>query len=788
MVILWFFVALILSGLVVVAVVFFARFSFVRTFLRSLDLNLILVRFPAIPQKDENQKEPLQEINVTAQFLNSISGLKIPFVIEVAVPVIGEEIHFYLGVPRNSVDFVTKQINGLWPDAQIEKSEDYTIFNTEGNVAAAYLKLKHASLLPVRTYTEAQVDTFAPILNNFSKVKAAGEGLALQIIVKPAPQGTQKNLAAMIDRLKKGGQVIGGEKYFNLGSLKDMLYPDVKKEAEKKETRSLIVDQETVKAAEQKIGKPIFNVNVRLVASATTPFRADELLDSLVGSFNQFTSPLRNEFKTVKARNPHKLAQEFIFRNFSGPETMTLGTDELTSIFHFPTATIDVPKIKSFKAKESSPPTILPDKGVVIGESLFRGERRSILISEDDRRRHVYVVGQTGTGKSVLLSNMAVHDIEAGKGICLIDPHGDLIDSILSVIPKHRYDDVIIFDPGDIERPLGLNMLEYDHTKPEQKTFIVNEMMNIFEKLYDLKQTGGPMFEQYMRNALLLLMEDTIEPATLMEVPRIFTDPEFRKKKISRAHNPTVIDFWEKEATKTSGEASLANMTTYVGSKFNIFIANDYVRPIIGQVKSALKFREIMDQGKILLVNLSKGRIGDINASLIGMVIIGKILMAALSRVDTPQEARRDFNLYIDEFQNFATDSISTILSEARKYRLNLVIAHQFIAQLLEKIRDAVFGNVGSLIVFRVGAEDAEFLEKQFVPTFTKGDLINIDNRNAYVKLLINGQTTAPFNIKTLPPKKGNTEINQSLRDLSRLTYGRDRKEVEEEILKRLRI
>jgi len=397
-------------------------------------------------------------------------------------------------------------------------------------------------------------------------------------------------------------------------------------------------------------------------------------------------------------------------------------------------------------------------------------------------------VGQTGTGKSVLLSNMAVHDIEAGKGICLIDPHGDLIDSILSVIPKHRYDDVIIFDPGDIERPLGLNMLEYDHTKPEQKTFIVNEMMNIFEKLYDLKQTGGPMFEQYMRNALLLLMEDTIEPATLMEVPRIFTDPEFRKKKISRAHNPTVIDFWEKEATKTSGEASLANMTTYVGSKFNIFIANDYVRPIIGQVKSALKFREIMDQGKILLVNLSKGRIGDINASLIGMVIIGKILMAALSRVDTPQEARRDFNLYIDEFQNFATDSISTILSEARKYRLNLVIAHQFIAQLLEKIRDAVFGNVGSLIVFRVGAEDAEFLEKQFVPTFTKGDLINIDNRNAYVKLLINGQTTAPFNIKTLPPKKGNTEINQSLRDLSRLTYGRDRKEVEEEILKRLRI
>ncbi|OGY62373.1 MAG: hypothetical protein A2745_02145 [Candidatus Harrisonbacteria bacterium RIFCSPHIGHO2_01_FULL_44_13] len=510
------------------------------------------------------------------------------------------------------------------------------------------------------------------------------------------------------------------------------------------------------------------------------------LLDGLAGSFSQFSAPLRNELGIVRPRNMRKFLFKFVFREFDDDKTITLNADELASLFHLPTATTEVPKIKWIKAKEAPPPTNLSAKGVLIGESVFRGESKPVFISDDDRRRHVYLIGQTGTGKSNLLINMAVNDIENGKGAAVIDPHGDLIDSILTLTPKSRHKDVIIFDPGDINRPLGLNMLEYDPNRPEQKTFIVNEMQSIFNKLF-VAETMGPMFEQYMRNALLLLMDNPEENSTLIEVPRVFTDSEFRRRLLQKTKNPTVVDFWEKEAVKAGGEASLANMTPYITSKFNNFIANDYVRPIIGQPKSAFNFRVAMDEGKILLVNLSKGRIGDINAGLLGMIVVGKLLMAALSRVDIPQEKRRDFNLYIDEFQNFTTESIATILSEARKYRLNLVMAHQFIAQLAEKIRDAVFGNVGSIVAFRVGPDDAEFLVKEFEPIFSKNDLINIDNFNAYVKLLIGGQTSKSFNIRTLPAKAGEIAAREQLKGLSRQVYGRNREEVEIDILGRLR-
>jgi type IV secretory pathway TraG/TraD family ATPase VirD4 len=468
---------------------------------------------------------------------------------------------------------------------------------------------------------------------------------------------------------------------------------------------------------------------------------------------------------------------------------MILSSEEICSFFHLPIASTDTPKLKWLKSKEAPPPPNLPKEGLLIGESSFRGESKPVYILPEDRMRHIYLIGQTGTGKSTLLANMFIEDIKAGKGIAVIDPHGDLVENALSFIPKERIEDVIYFDPGDLEKPLGLNMLDYNFSKPEEKTFIVNEMQSIFNKLFS-QETMGPMFEQYMRNALLLLMEDMPnEPATLIEVPRIFTDDEYRERKLLRISNPVVIDFWEKEAIKVGGEASLANMTPYITSKFNNFIANDYMRPIIGQAKSAFNFRQVMDEGKILLINLSKGKIGDINAGLLGMIFTGKILMAALSRVDTPQEQRRDFNLYIDEFQNFTTDSISTILSEARKYRLSLTIAHQFIAQLTEKIRDSIFGNVGSQIVFRVGVQDAEFLVKQFEPVFDMNDLTNIDNLNAYAKILINGETSKPFNIKILKTswQKGDPEWAKKIKEYSRLKYGMDKSQVEEEIYNRLR-
>jgi hypothetical protein len=398
----------------------------------------------------------------------------------------------------------------------------------------------------------------------------------------------------------------------------------------------------------------------------------------------------------------------------------------------------------------------------------------------------MYIIGQTGTGKSNFIEGLAKWDAKEGNGFCLIDPHGDAVESILETIPRDRADDVVLFDPSDIERPIGLNMLEFDPKHPEQKTFVINEMIGIFDQLYDLKSTGGPMFEQYMRNAMLLIMEHPESGSTLMEISRVLADEDFRRMKLSHCQNPIVRDFWTKEAEKAGGEAALANMVPYITSKLTTFVSNDIMRPIISQQDSGLDFRDIMDSGKILLVNLSKGKIGEINARLLGMVVVGKLLMSALSRVDTKEDERKDFYLYMDEFQNVTTDSIAQILSEARKYRLNLVLAHQFIGQLKEEISKAVFGNVGSMVSLRVGPEDAEFLEKQFAPVFTKHDLMNMDNYQCIVRLLMNSELTKPFNMKTLRSESGDREIAEAFKELSRLRYGRDANIVNREILGRV--
>ena len=745
-----------------------------KYFLETLKLRLLSVKLPQ-RLETESKEEPLKEINLSAQLLSALGNLKIPFSLETAVHNIGEEIHFYVAVPVDSIQFTMRQIQGLWNDASIEETEDYNIFNHQGISQGIYLKQKESYVLPIRTYEEANLDTFLPIISNLSKIQEVGEGAALQILVRPAPSSFKKSAANFIYQLKKGAKLEDILHMNKMITLEDISKALSGKRAEEEAKTKPIVEEETIKSLEKKMAKQIFSVNVRIAVSATSQYRADELLNSLAGSFEQFQAPLRNGMRPVKPRNQKEIIFKYIFRRFDEKEQMILGTDELVSLFHFPTAKTETPKIKWLKSKEAPPPTILPKEGTLIGESFFRNEKRQIFITDEDRRRHAYIIGQTGTGKSNLMINMVAEDIKNGKGTAIIDPHGDLIDSILGLIPRERIDDVIVFNPGDLMRPLGLNMLEYDFNHPEEKTFIVNEMQGIFNKLFS-QETMGPVFEQYMRNALLLLMEDAPnEPATLMDVPRVLTDSEYREQKLVRCQNPVVKDFWEREVANVGGEGSLQNMAPYITSKFNNFIANDYIRPIIGQPKSAFRFREIMDSGKILLVNLSKGRIGDINAGLLGMIIVGKLLMAALSRVDMPQEQRRDFNLYIDEFQNFTTDSISTILSEARKYRLNLVIGHQFIAQLQDKTRDAVFGNVGSMIVFRVGPEDAEKLIKQFEPIFTKNDLINIDNFNAYVKLLISGQTSKPFNIQTLPAPRGNSELRERLKELSRNKYGLNR-------------
>ncbi|HUZ93233.1 MAG TPA: DUF87 domain-containing protein [Candidatus Paceibacterota bacterium] len=776
------------------AIYFFLRWSFLRRTADSLRTALFLIKIPR-PAANDGQgnaenKDFKSELAHFEQLLGGLSGLKKSFAFEVAVPHIGEEIHFYLAVPKLSSEAAVRQIQGLWNGASVDLVEDdFNIFNANGAAAAAYLAQKENYALPIRTYAELGTDSFETIVGAFAKINEIGEGAALQVVLRPAPADAKKRIHGYIEALKKGEpikKVFSHGSPFSLEEVSHALNPQ-KQEEEKKER---IVDEEAVKTLQAKITKPLFQANVRLVASAGSAFQAEDILQGLTAGMSQFSSPLRNEFRIVKPRHPEKLIRSFIFRTFEDSQSMTLSSEEIASFFHLPISSTETPKVKWLKSKEAAPPANLPSQGILVGESVFRGQTKPVYITDEDRRRHVYIIGQTGTGKSTLLGNMFIEDLKSGKGLAVIDPHGDLVQNALGFIPKERLDDLIYFDPGDLERPLGLNMLDYNFNRPEEKTFIVNEMQSIFNKLFS-QETMGPMFEQYMRNALLLLMEDMPnEPATLIEVPRVFTDVEYRLRKLERIKNPVVIDFWEKEAVKAGGEASLANMTPYITSKFNNFISNDYMRPIIGQPKSAFNFRTAMDEGKIILINLSKGKIGDINAGLLGMVFTGKILMAALSRVDIRDaEQRRDFNLYIDEFQNFTTDSISTILSEARKYRLNLTMAHQFIAQLEEKIRDAVFGNVGSELVFRVGPQDAEFLVKQFEPVFGQNDLINIDNLNAYAKILINGETSRPFNIKigTTSWNSGNKELAEKLKEYSRQKYGQDRHVIEEEIYKRLR-
>ncbi len=764
-----------------------------KRLVEALGLKLLLVCLPKKQKKDTTESGSAsnwkEEVNLSAQLFSILIGLKSPFVLETAVHHIGEEINFYIGVPKDLLSAVSRQIEGLFKDAQVEQINDYNIFVQSGESVGIYLKQKFSYALPLRTYNEANVDTFSPILSGLSKINEISEGGAIQIIAKPAPGISKKNILGMLLRLKKG------EKAEEIFKGSQISFKDLSKAVNaegnsmEKEKEKTIIDEEAIKSLNLKISLPLLAVNYRVIASGRNLLETNSILDGIIQGITQFSAPLRQELKIIKPRNIKKLLYQFSFRIFDDEQSIILNTEELASLFHLPISITDIPKIKWLRSKEIAPPQGLAKEGTPIGESVFRNERKQVYITEEDRCRHVYIIGQTGTGKTTAMINMIIDDIKKGKGISVIDPHGDLVDVILSHIPKERVDDVIVFDPGDLWKPIGMNMLEYDFRKPEQKTFIVNELFSILDKLYDMKTAGGPMFEQYTKNAILLLMEDMAnEPATLMEIPRVFTDDAFRLRKLARILNPTVIDFWEKEAVKATGEHSLSNMSSYITSKFNNFISNDYMRPIIGQTKSAFNFRQVMDEGKILLVNLSKGRIGDINANLLGMVIIGKILMAALSRIDVSQEHRRDFNLYIDEFQNFTTDSTSIILSEARKYRLNLTIAHQFIAQLPEKIRDSVFGNVGSKIVFRVGVPDAEFIIKEFEPFISINDLANISNLNAYAKILINGHTTNPFNIRIPFPDKGNFELIEKMKEISRNKFGRERQEIEEEIMKRLRL
>lgn len=760
-----------------------------------LHMTLFEVTLPRAGGTEQREKSVSEVISMMEQLylgLQSI-GYQVSgqhFTIEIAVAEGSDDIVYYIAVPNDSIDLFEKQTLSIFPNAIItEQVHDYNIFVENGAVAMTIVRLKKHPLYPLRTKDTFETDPLSVILNSFSKIERDGGGAAIQISVRHAPERYYKKYHEVIDRVQ-GGMKVGealsrsntlGEVTASIGGL---FSPPKKKSDEPYQQPQ--INHDDIELFQQKISTPILETNIRLVTSATTEQRANQILSEAESVLNQFGRTTGNQFSLtrLKGGSLKNGIKAFSFREFSKDALIPLSVDELATFIHLPANGIDSsPQFKQSAAKTAAAPTDMPTSGTLLGINDHRNQEKEIYITPEDRLRHFYIIGQTGTGKTTLMKNMIVQDILNGDGVCMIDPHGTDIEDVLGAVPPEREDDVIYFDPSRMDQVLGLNMLEYDYNKPEQKTFVVNELFSIFQKLYGANpESMGPMFEQYFRNATLLVMEDPESSNTLMDISRVMVDARYRRHKLSKATNPVVVQFWNEIASKAGGEASLENIVPYIVSKFDVFTANDYIRPIIGQQTSSFNFRDIMDNKKILLVNLSKGRLGEINANLIGMILVGKILMAALSRVDDSSKSYPPFYLHMDEFQNVSTNSISAILSEARKYKLGLTIAHQFIAQLDTGIRDAVFGNVGSMVAFRVGADDSEFLAHQFEPTFSASDLLNIPNRNAYVRVLANGSPTSPFSIRTLAPHDPDPTRIELMIEQSYAIHGRRREEVETEI------
>jgi len=747
----------------------------------------------SLPKTQKEQGQILKDLIAgMEQFYAGVSIMKPHIAFEIASPSTENQTNFYVAVPRNQASVFEKQVNSIFPNAEIrEEKKDYNIFQFSGYNAGVSMNLNLHDALPVKTYEDLTVDPLEVLANTFSTFNKETEGAAMQIVVVPDDKGFNKKANKAIESIRSGV------------SLKDALQGEGALETTKRLIKGpadikdkggagggqyvTAQQEEIINLLKAKVSKSIFQTNIRLVASAETKERTKEILEQMKNVFAQFAESQGNSFgaKYFKGKRLKTFFFNFSFRLFDERERVYLNLAELTSIFHFPAFQIAAPKVKFLRVKKTTPPDNLPSGGLLLGNNKARNIETPVFMNLDDRRRHFYTIGQTGTGKTAFMKNLIVQDIRQGHGLCFIDPHGDEVEDILGQIPSQRWDDVIYFSPGDVARPLGLNMLEYDPKYPEQKSLIVNELMEIFNKLYDMKTAGGPMFEQYFRNAALLTMDDPDSGNTLLEITRVLTDPEFRNMKISKSKNEVVKNFWKEIAEKAGGEQSLQNIVPYVSSKFDTFLTNDIMKPIVCQQKSAFNFRDILDSGKIFLVNLSKGRLGEANAYLLGMILISRLSMAAMSRTDIFEHERKDFFFYIDEFQNVTTRTIASILSEARKYRLSLTVAHQFIGQLDEEVRKAVFGNVGSMAIFRVGTEDAEFLASHFEPIFKQEDLISLPNYNAYLKLLINGETSPPFNMETIAPEKGNDETKEKVRELSSVKYGRPRSQIEDEINKR---
>lgn len=704
-------------------------------------------------------------------------------------------IKYYAVVPAVITETVKQAIISAYPTARLEEIFEDNIFSKTAEitgVAGGELALSREFVYPIATYEETKWDASGALINAFSMVKNH-EGMGLQLMFRPTDPIWTKVSSERTQNLKGGNKKSGSSGIAIVDIAKGLVRapfePPEAADKSKKQEKILTADEQMkIQAIDEKAKYPGFEVLIRVVASSDSEARSEALIGGVVSAFSQFNSTSLNGFKYEMLKDKEKIARDFIFRLFPQNKNKNiLNSVELASIYHLPNrGAIPTSQVERQTIKQVDGPVKIPKDGVWLGDNVFRGVKKEIRLSDNDRRRHAYVIGATGMGKSVLLSNIACQDMEAGRGFAFIDPHGDVVEDILSKVPEDRIDDVIYFDPGNIEHPIGMNMFEWE--TEDQKDFIVQEGINMLQSLYDPGNQGffGPRGQHMFRNAALLLMSDP-NGATFIDIPRCFIDPEFVKDKLQYVTDKTVYDYWTKEFPESQKSSDAGEVITWFASKWGPFLSNTMMKDILGQVHSGFNIRDIMDNNKILLVNLSKGKMGEINSKLLGMIFVMKFQTAAMSRVDIPEDQRKDFCLFVDEFQNFATESFESILSEARKFRLNLIVANQFMTQLTDKIREGVLGNVGTLICGRIGITDAEIIEKAFLPTFNAEDLHNQPNHHAITQVMMFDMPSRPFTMQLRPPAfEGDRSILEELKNYSATKYGRTRAEVEAEINRRM--
>lgn len=679
---------------------------------------------------------------------------------------VGSVIAFTIVCPKRIQQIVERQLHSFYPVAEVTLGAPPAIFTKESPViAGVVLEQAKNFILPIKTYRHLEADPLQGLSNALTKLQ---NGTAsIQLMIRPTSESwrTHTNIASnhvmnnklhLVNRTKFG-RVVG------------VIGEAVRPQPASEQPKSLSGEQEVlIKALQEKGSKTGFETVIRVITTGKDQATADTNLNSLITAFSQFYAPQFNSLKYRKLSST-KIARDYLLRMFTGAPKMILNVEELASIYHLPNRILDTPGVKWLNARSLPAPANLPNKGIVIGESTYRGTKKLVRLQDEDRRRHLFMIGKTGVGKTTLFETMIEQDMQDGKGLCFIDPLGDAIENLIKKVPTHRAKDVILFDPSDTQFPLGLNLLEFK--KPEERDFLIQEVIEIFYKLFDPNRTGivGPQWEHWARNAALTVMSNP-GGGSLIDLPRLFTDDAFREASVANVTDPVVKAFWQEQLAKTA-DFHKSEMYNYFISKFGRFMTNDLMRNIIGQKQSSFDFRQMMDEGKILFINLAKGKIGEINSNLLGLILVSKLQVAAFSRADIPETERRDFYLYVDEFQNFTTDTFATILAEARKYRLNLNVTNQYFAQLTERIRDAVIGNVGTIIAYRVGAEDGEYLGHEMAGISVE-DMTNLDRFQAYVKLLVDLTPTKPFSMKGIKtPTVGSAEMGEWIRTSTRSQF-----------------